>query len=138
MKFAFVIYENVGILDLAGPVEVMRGWPGADFEFVARTDGRVVTDSGLELRPTKTVAQLRDPDIVVIPGTGRPQLMVADEALVEWMREVSAAARWWCPCARAPGSSGRRACSPDGAPPRTGLQDRTGLDGSRGRQPSAT
>src|SRR5262249_46371363 len=75
--------------DLAGPVEVLRGWPSAEVHYVATTAVSVTTDSGMPVRPTTTIDQLRDPDVVVVPGTGRPDLMLDDDALTGWLRDVA-------------------------------------------------
>jgi transcriptional regulator GlxA family with amidase domain len=94
VKLAFVMYDQFTLLDLAGPVEVLRGWPSAEVYYVATSAAPVTTDSGLQVRPTMTIDQLRDPDVVVIPGTGRPDLMLADDALTGWLRDVANAAQW--------------------------------------------
>jgi putative intracellular protease/amidase len=73
VKLAFIMYQQFGILDLAGPVDVLRGWPSAEMHYVASSIAPVTTDSGMELRPTTTTDQLRDPDVVVVPGTDGPR-----------------------------------------------------------------
>lgn len=94
MKIAFVVYDQFTLLDLAGPVEVLRGWPSAEVHYVATSGAAVTTDSGIQMRPTTTIDQLRDPDVVLVPGTGRPDLMLADEALTSWLGNVADAAQW--------------------------------------------
>jgi transcriptional regulator GlxA family with amidase domain len=94
VKLAFVMYDQFTLLDLAGPVEVLRGWPSAEVYYVSTSAAPVTADSGLQVRPTTTIDQLRDPDVVVVPGTGRPDLMVADDALTGWLRNVADAAQW--------------------------------------------
>jgi len=94
MKLAFVMYDQFTLLDLAGPLEVLRGWPSAEVHYVATSAAPVTTDSGMHVRPTTTTAELRYPDVVVVPGTGRPDLMLADEPLTGWLRDVADAAQW--------------------------------------------
>jgi transcriptional regulator GlxA family with amidase domain len=94
VKLAFVMYDQFTLLDLAGPVEVLRGWPSAQVHYVATSTAPVITDSGIQVQPTTTIDQLRDPDIVVVPGTGRPDLMLADDALTGWLRSAADAAQW--------------------------------------------
>jgi transcriptional regulator GlxA family with amidase domain len=94
VKLAFVMYDQFTLLDLAGPVEVLRGWPAAEVYYVATSAALVTTDSGMQVRPTTTTDELRDPDVVVVPGTGRPDLMLADVALTGWLRDVADAAQW--------------------------------------------
>jgi transcriptional regulator GlxA family with amidase domain len=92
VKLAFIMYDKFGILDLAGPVEVLRGWPSAEVHYVATSAAPVTTDSGMELRPTTTTDDMRDLRVVVVPGTGRSDLMLADQALIGWLRDVASAA----------------------------------------------
>lgn len=94
MKLAFVMYDQFTLLDLAGPVEVLRGWPYAEVHYVATSAAPVTTDSGMQVRPTTTIHQLRDPDVVMVPGTGQPDLMLANDALTGWLRNVADAAQW--------------------------------------------
>src|SRR5262249_6697748 len=88
------MYDQFTLLDLAGPVEVLRGWPSAEVYYVATSAAPVTTDSGMQVRPTTTIDKLRDPDVVVVPGTVRPDLMLADDALTGWLRDVADAAQW--------------------------------------------
>ena len=66
------MYDQFTLLDLAGPVEVLRGWPAAEVYYVATSTAPVTTDSGLQVRPTTTTDELRDSDVVVDPGTDGP------------------------------------------------------------------
>jgi transcriptional regulator GlxA family with amidase domain len=94
VKLAFVIYDQFTLLDLAGPLEVLRGWPSAQVSYVASSVAPVTTDSGVQVQPTATIDQLRDPDVVLVPGTGRPDLMLTDDALTGWLRTVAETAQW--------------------------------------------
>jgi putative intracellular protease/amidase len=35
VKLAFLVYDQFTLMDLAGPVEVLRGWPRAEVHYVA-------------------------------------------------------------------------------------------------------
>lgn len=94
MKFAFVIYDEFTLLDLAGPIDVFRAWPGAEPYFVALRDGPVRSDSGVVISPTASIDRLRDPDVIVIGGSDRPDLFGADEQLTRWLRETGPSATW--------------------------------------------
>jgi hypothetical protein len=54
------------------------GWPSAEVHYVATSAAPVTTDPGIHVRPATTTGELRDPDVVVVPGTGRPDLMLTD------------------------------------------------------------
>ena len=88
MKLAFVLYPDMTALDLVGPYEVLTQWPGAEASFVASRKGDITADNGLPLRATASLDEVRDPDIVVIGGTGKVDQALADAALVDWLRGV--------------------------------------------------
>lgn len=88
MKFAFVLYPDMTALDLVGPYEVLTQWPGSESAFVASTKGDITADNGLPLRATHSLDEATDADIVVVGGTGKVDQVLADEALVEWLRDM--------------------------------------------------
>jgi hypothetical protein len=72
MKIAYVLYPDFTALDLVGPYEVISRWPEAEVHFVARSLEPVRCDVGLTVLPTDTPETLRDPDLIVVPGSGNP------------------------------------------------------------------
>jgi transcriptional regulator GlxA family with amidase domain len=88
MKLAFVLYPDMTALDLVGPYEVLANWPGAEALFVASEPGPIIADSGLPLAATHGLADVPDPDIVVVGGSTKPEQPLQDEALVGWLRDV--------------------------------------------------
>lgn len=66
---AFVAFGDLTLLDLVGPLQVLHGLP-APFRtaVVAETLDPVSTDSGVEITPQVTFADLPRPDVLVIPG----------------------------------------------------------------------
>ncbi len=116
MKIAYVLYDDFTALDLVGPYEVISLWPGAEIQFLATHDGPVLTDHGLAMMPTASPASLRDPDVVVMPGSGKPLGPLDNEALLQWVRDVEPGATWMASActgalvyAKAGVSAGRRA-----------------------------
>jgi transcriptional regulator GlxA family with amidase domain len=96
MQLAFVLYPGMTALDTVGPYEVLRAMPDAEVRFVAGSTGPVLTDSGvLSLNATHTYAETPAPDLVLVPGgsTGTQGAM-ADQELLEWLREVHRGALW--------------------------------------------
>jgi transcriptional regulator GlxA family with amidase domain len=94
VKVAFVLYDQFTALDLIGPYEVISAWPGAEPRFLATTQAPVYTDRGLAMLPADTPETLPDPDVVVVPGSSQPLGPLGDSRLLDWVREVSASARW--------------------------------------------
>jgi transcriptional regulator GlxA family with amidase domain len=82
VKLAFLIYDEFTLLDLAGPVEVLRAWPGAEPHFVAVSQAPVRSDSGLIVTPTSTTESLPNPNLILVPGTDRPNVFDLNDELV--------------------------------------------------------
>ena len=79
MKLAFLLYDEFTLLDLAGPIEVFRHWPGAESHYVALSRAPVRSDSSVTITPTATTESLLDPDVIVVPGTVRPDVFDIDD-----------------------------------------------------------
>ena len=88
MKIAYVLYPDMTALDLVGPYEVLSQWPGSQAMFVASEPGPIDADSGLPLRATHGLDDVRDPDLVVVGGSSKPEQPLEDEALIEWLAQV--------------------------------------------------
>jgi transcriptional regulator GlxA family with amidase domain len=93
MKIALVLYPKFTNLDIIGPFQVLADVPGNDVVFVAAEAGPVIDHTGRSpLTASTTFAELRDPDVVVVPGGlgGNEH----DPAVVEWLRAVHPSTTW--------------------------------------------
>lgn len=94
MKTAFVLYPDFTALDLVGPYEVISRWPDAEVHFLARSLEPVRCDMGLTVIPTDTPASFPDPDLIVVPGSGKPVPVMSDQALIDWLRAAAPNCKW--------------------------------------------
>ena len=94
MKIAYVLYPDFTALDLVGPYEVISRWPDADVHFLASSLDPVRCDAGLTVIPTDTPETLRDPDLIVVPGSGNPVPVLSDRVLIDWLRAAAPGCRW--------------------------------------------
>lgn len=95
MKISILLYDNVTALDAIGPYEVLHLLPDAEVRFVAVTPGPIKTDAGLAMLNADTaLADARDSDIIVIPGTPDPSSIAGNEAVLDWVRESHATTKW--------------------------------------------
>lgn len=95
MKISILLYDNVTALDAIGPYEVLHLLPDAEVRFVAVTPGPIKTDAGLAMLNADTaLADAKDSDIIVIPGTPDPSSISGDEAVLDWVRESHATTKW--------------------------------------------
>ena len=93
MKIALVLYPKFTNLDIIGPFQVLADVPGNDVAYVAAEAGPVIDHTGRSpLTASTTFAELRDPDVVVVPGGlgGNEH----DPAVVEWLRAVHSTTTW--------------------------------------------
>jgi transcriptional regulator GlxA family with amidase domain len=93
MQIALALYPNFTMLDIIGPFQVLADVPGHEVVFVAAEAGPVVDHTGrATLTATKTFADVREPDVVVVPGGLGDTEIQAD--LVEWLRAVHPTTTW--------------------------------------------
>ena len=102
-----LIFDNVEVLDFAGPFEVFsrtRLQPGpearrsddsAPFRVftVARSAAPVVTTGGLRVLPHFGFADAPPIDLLVVPGGFGTRALIHDEDTLAWIRRVAASAR---------------------------------------------
>ena len=94
MKIAFVLYPDMTALDIVGPYEIISRWPDAEVHFLARSLEPVRCDEGLTLIPTDTPATLPDPELIVVPGSGKPTQVLSDQVLLGWLRAAAPNCKW--------------------------------------------
>ena len=96
MHIVFALYDDMTILDLVGPYQVLSMLPDARVSLAATTAGPKRTDSGMVVQAEVAIADVPRPDVVVVPGTGRPQSPLADEKLIAWLAAAHETSTWTC------------------------------------------
>lgn len=80
---AFVVYPGLTLLDLVGPLQVLRGLPAP---YRTLTVGErletVDTDTGLQVRPEATFTDMPQPFVVIVPGGGLPTIRAMGNAAI--------------------------------------------------------
>ena len=95
LSIGIVLFEGITALDAVGPYEVLSRLPDVDLHFVAAEAGPVRTDNQmLSLVADGALSELRDPEIVVVPGGWGTRKLVDDEELLGWLREAHSSSRW--------------------------------------------
>ena len=64
----FLVYPNVTQLDLTGPAQVLSRLGNVKIDLVWKNRDPVQTDSGFALLPTATLDEVRQADILCVPG----------------------------------------------------------------------
>jgi putative intracellular protease/amidase len=95
MNIAIPIFDRVTALDAVGPYEVLSRLPGATVTFVAGEPGPKRTENGmLALTADKSLDELVDPDVIVVPGGYGTRVLMRDPELLEWLRRAHAQSEW--------------------------------------------
>jgi putative intracellular protease/amidase len=94
-KIAILIYDRLTALDAVGPYEVLSRLPETELTFVAQESGMKRTDTdNLALNADASLAEVPDPDVVLVPGgPGQAELM-EDGPVHEWLRAAHAGSTW--------------------------------------------
>ncbi len=89
MDIAIPIYDRFTALDAVGPYEVLSRLPGATVTFVAADAGATRTDNGmLALVADRTLEELPEPEVIVVPGGIGSRALLDDERLAGWIRRA--------------------------------------------------
>ena len=89
-KVAIVVYDQVEILDFAGPLEVFSAAGNGAFRVftVAPSRAQVLSQGVLKVQPDYSVEDSPAPDILVLPG-GNSRSFTRSKAGMEWVRKVT-------------------------------------------------
>jgi putative intracellular protease/amidase len=95
MNIAILLFDRFTALDAVGPYETLGRIPGAKVTFVAETLGPVRTDTGnLAITADATLADLTEPDILVVPGGPGQTQQMDNEKVLEWIRHAHEKSTW--------------------------------------------
>lgn len=90
MNAIVLLFDNVEVLDFAGPFEVFSA---AKFEIVTvgTKPGEITTRGGLRIHPTHTIADaLESPTVLILPGGFGTRAEMRNDAVLSWIREMAA------------------------------------------------
>ena len=69
MRIAVLLFPRVTALDAVGPYELLQRLPDTSVTFVGHRRGEIRSDHGfLGLSVDRSLDELTDPDVVVVPG----------------------------------------------------------------------
>jgi len=95
MRIAIPIFDGLTALDAVGPYEVLSRLPGADVAFLGLEPGPKRTENAmLALHADRSLSELTDPDVVVVPGGRGTRSLLSDERLLSWLRAAHETSTW--------------------------------------------
>ncbi len=94
LQIAFLLFPGVTQLDLTGPAQVLSRLGDAKLDLVWKTRDPVMTDAGFAILPTATFGDVREADILCVPGGLGVNTVVADDDAMAWVAAIGAQATW--------------------------------------------
>jgi transcriptional regulator GlxA family with amidase domain len=94
MQITILLYEKLAAQDAVGPYEVFRCVPGWDVRFAGLRAGEVRSEGGLGLIVDQTLDQVTEADLVLVPGGRGSDLLLENEAVLSWLREIDTTTKW--------------------------------------------
>ena len=95
MNTAILLYDGFTALDAIGPYEVLSRLPGGSVTFVAAEAGPVRTDNGmLTVQAEHSLAEVRAPEIVLVPGGPGEVAERAGGPALDWLRAAHKTSTW--------------------------------------------
>jgi transcriptional regulator GlxA family with amidase domain len=95
MEITILLYDRLAALDAIGPYEVMRNVPGWTVSFAAERAGEVRAEGGeLGLIADRSLEEVTETDLLLVPGGFGSRALMADESLHEWLRAIDRTTKW--------------------------------------------
>jgi cyclohexyl-isocyanide hydratase len=94
VEIGLLVFPNVQQLDLTGPYEVFASWPEARVRLVWKSREPVFSSTGLRLEADETFDDCPRLDVVCAPGGVGVNPLLADEAVLGFLRRQAASARF--------------------------------------------
>jgi len=86
-KVAILVYDEVVLLDFAGPGEVFE-IAGYDLYTVAESTDMITSQHFLFLKPQYDLSNCPKPDILLLPG-GTTSIPLQNKAVIDWIKETA-------------------------------------------------
>lgn len=95
MQVAYLLYDRFTALDITGPHEVFNSVPGVESVFVGEVAGPYRNESDtLSILADKSLDEVANPDILVVPGGFGTRSLLDHEPLLSWIRAVDRTTVW--------------------------------------------
>jgi transcriptional regulator GlxA family with amidase domain len=94
-RIAILLFDGLTALDAIGPYEVLSRLPDSDLTFVAKEPGLKRTDTAkLGISADLAIAEIPEPDIVVVPGGEGNRPLMSDAQVLDWLRGAHETSTW--------------------------------------------
>jgi putative intracellular protease/amidase len=95
MQIAALVFDAITPLDIVGPIEVLARMPGAEITIVGKQRGPVRDPrTHWTLTAEASIAEVPQPDVLVLPGGAGVRPLCAEEPILEWLRLAHGTTSW--------------------------------------------
>lgn len=94
MKIVFLFYEGMTALDAIGPHEILSRLPNAKVFRVTKNPGLIRTDTGLTMSAEYSFFDVKDADILLLPGAGNATTLREHPEILDWIRMIHSTTQW--------------------------------------------
>lgn len=95
LEVVIYLYPGMTALDAIGTYEALRGLSNATLRFAAKERGLVRMDSQvLSLHAEHAIRDIRQADILVLPGGLTTPVQLQDKELLAWVRQIHEKSKW--------------------------------------------
>lgn len=91
-RIAVILFDGFELLDVFGPVELYFQTPGFEISYAGPQRGPVASSQGCEVVAELSYDELRDPDIILVPGGVGSRKLVDDATFLKQLHTIGAAA----------------------------------------------
>jgi transcriptional regulator GlxA family with amidase domain len=89
------IYDGFNTLDGMCPYHILSQIMGAEVFFIAKKKGMVKNQSGLQIKVDKSISDIKQLDILVIPGgAAETYKMTQDTVVLNWIKQIDKSTKY--------------------------------------------
>ncbi len=92
---SLLIFDDVEVMDFAGPFEVfsvtneLHDYEYFDIKVVAKNKVPVISKNRLSINPDLSISDIKESDILIIPGGDGTRLVLEDSEVLNWIHIIS-------------------------------------------------
>jgi transcriptional regulator GlxA family with amidase domain len=93
-KIIIFLFDRFTSLDVIGPYEVFSRLPGHKIIFAGKEEKGYKDPYGLELQTNRSIHEVKEADILLVPGGYGIDPLLTDSEVLQWIKEMDKSTRW--------------------------------------------
>lgn len=94
MKIVIFLFDGFTALDIVGPYEVLNKLPGSEIYLTGIEKKEYKDTYGLKIRADYSVDEIKQADVLLIPGGYGIDKLLSDKEIKSWIREIDKTTEW--------------------------------------------